>query len=270
MGAASTVSARLGVVEGGSPAGRPIVFAHGFGCDQRMWRHVTPDFEDRYRVVRYDLAGCGSARAAWDRSRHATLDGYADDLVELCEELDLRDAVVVGHSVAATIGVLAHLRRPDRIGALVLVGPSPRYVDDDGYRGGFSAGDIEELLDGLGKNFFGWSAAMAPVIMGAPDRPELAAELEQTFCRNDPDIAHVFAGATFRGDHRDAFRAVRCPTLVLQCTWDAIAPVDVGRWVQAAIPGAELVMIDAVGHCPHVSHPRETSLAIRRFLSTAT
>lgn len=262
----SVATTRLAATERGLREGRPLVFAHGFGCDQRLWRYVTTVFEDRFRVVVYDHAGCGGATAAWDRNRHATLDGYADDLLELCDELGLEDVVVIGHSVAATIAVLAHLRRPYLINSLVLVGPSPCYVDDGGYRGGFSATDIEELLEGIDKNFLGWSAAMAPVIMGNPDRPELAAELEATFCRNDPAIAKVFAAATFRGDHRDAYRKVRCPTLVIQCTKDAIAPVEVGEWVHHAIPGSELALIDAVGHCPNLSHPTETASAIERFL----
>ena len=244
-----------------------MVFAHGYGCDQNMWRLVAPAFEDDHRVVLFDFVGAGgSDESAYDPERYDSLDGYAQDVVEILEELDLRDATFVGHSVSSMVGVLAAGRAPGRIGKLVLVGPSPRYIDAEGYRGGFSEADIDELLESLASNFLGWSSAMAPVIMGNPDRPELGEELTNSFCRMDPRIAEQFARVTFRSDNRKDLAAVRVPTLVLQCTDDAIAPREVGAYVHAAIPGSTLVELEATGHCPNLSAPRATVEAIRAFV----
>jgi len=251
----------------GRPDGQPLLFAHGFGCDQHMWRFVAPAFADRYKVVLFDHVGAGgSDLAAYDRDRYATLDGYADDVLAICRDLDLHDVVFVGHSVSAMIGVLASVKEPDRFARLVLVGPSPRYIDDEGYVGGFGRQDIDELLESLDSNYLGWSSAMAPVIMGNPDRPELGAELTESFCRTDPDIARRFARVTFLSDNRADLSRVTTPTLVLQSRQDAIAPTVVGEYVRDAIPGSELVLLDAVGHCPNLSAPEQTTAAIAAFL----
>ena len=253
----------------GRAVDRPMLFAHGFGCDQSMWRFVAPAFTDSHRVVLFDYVGAGSAdAAAFDAERHDSLEGYARDVIEICEALDLRDVVFVGHSVSSMIGVLAHLDRPDLFSALVLVGPSPRYIDDEGYVGGFSEADIHELLGSLESNYLGWSSAMAPVIMGNDDRPELGQELTASFCRADPEIARRFARVTFLSDNRADLSAVSVPTLVLQCRDDVIAPVEVGEFVQQAIGGSTLTMLDATGHCPHLSAPDDTTAAIRDFLRT--
>ncbi|MFD8201442.1 alpha/beta fold hydrolase [Streptomyces sp. NPDC003470] len=252
----------------GNPLGRTVVLAHGFGCDQNMWRLTVPALAENYRVVLFDYVGAGrSDLAAFTEDRYASLEGYARDAVEVCEALDLRDAVFVGHSVSAMVGVLAAAMAPERIGALVMVAPSPRYIDDDGYRGGFSAEDIDELLTSLESNYLGWSAAMAPVIMGNPERPELGEELKNSFCATDPDMARVFARTTFLSDTRDELKGVAVPTLVLECTQDAIAPREVGAYVHQAIPGSQLVTLDAVGHCPHLSAPEATNEAITDFLA---
>ena len=244
-----------------------MMLAHGFGCDQHMWRHVAPAFEGDHRVVLFDHVGAGgSDLTAFDPDRYATLDGYAADVLEICAELDLEDVVFVGHSVSAMIGVLAAVREPDRFAGLVLVGPSPRYVDADGYVGGFGRQDIEELLDSLDSNYLGWSRAMAPVIMGRPDRPELGEELTESFCRTDPEIARHFARVTFLSDNRSDLPRVTVPTLVLQCSHDVIAPRVVGEYVHHAIPGSRLVVLSATGHCPNLSAPEETVAAIRSFL----
>ncbi len=251
----------------GHPDGRAMIFAHGFGCDQHMWRFVAPAFEADHRVVLFDHVGAGgSDLAAYDPERYGSLGGYADDVVEICEALDVSDAIFVGHSVSSMIGVLAAAREPRRIGKLVLVGPSPRYIDDHGYTGGFSREDIEELLESLDSNFLGWSSAMAPVIMGNPDRPELGAELTESFCRTDPEIAARFARVTFMSDNRADLETVDVPTLVLQCSDDAIAPRAVGEYVHARIPGSTLVQLAATGHCPNLSAPQETIEAIRAFV----
>jgi sigma-B regulation protein RsbQ len=247
-----------------------MVFAHGFGCDQTMWRHVAPAFADRYRVITFDLVGAGGSDAsAWDARRYASLEGHADDIVDLVRELDLHDVVLVGHSVSAMIGALAEVTEPGRFAQLVMVGPSPRYLDDDGYVGGFTREAIEDLLESLSSNYLGWSAAMAPVIVGNPDRPQLGEELTATFCRMDPEVARVFARATFLTDTRDVLPQISAPTLVLQCSDDVIAPSHVGEYVAAHVPRATLVRMRATGHCPNLSAPEETIDVIRSYLDAA-
>ena len=263
-------STRHNVSVSGRPDGPAIVFAHGFGCDQHMWRWVAPAFEDDFRVILFDLAGSGQADpSAYDEQRHSSLQGYADDLVEICRELDVKDGIFVGHSVASMIGVLADVAAPELFERLVMIGPSPRYIDDEDYVGGFSEPDIRELLDSLESNYLGWSSAMAPAIMGNGDRPELGTELTESFCRTDPDRARRFAEVTFLSDNRADLPAVRTPTLVLQCSRDAIAPVTVGEYVAETMPNATLVMLDATGHCPHMSAPEETVAAMWPFVHGA-
>lgn len=248
---------------------RPLVFAHGFGCDQNMWRLMAPYFEAEFQVVLFDHVGAGrSDAAAYDREKYGTLDGYASDVLDICAELALSDVIFVGHSVSAMIGVLAARRRPDLFAALVLVGPSPRYLNDDGYVGGFSQQDITELLDSLDGNYLGWSRAMAPAIMGNPDRPELGTELANSFCRTDPAIASAFARVTFTSDNRADLTGLNLPTLILQCSDDIIAPAAVGEFVHARIPGSQLVVLEATGHCPNLSAPEETAGAVRTFLAS--
>lgn len=261
------VIARHNVLVTGCADGQPMIFAHGFGCDQNMWRFVAPRFEADFRVVLFDHIGAGgSAAGEYDPERYSTLAGYADDVVAICEDLDLKEAVFVGHSVSAMIGLLASLAAPDRIAKLVLVGPSPRYINDLDYTGGFSAEDIAELLDSLESNYLGWSAQIAPVIMGNPERPALGQELTASFCRSDPEIARRFARVTFLSDNRADLAKVSVPTVVLQCANDAIAPVSVGEYVRDHIPGAEMVLLDATGHCPNLSAPNETADAIAAFV----
>lgn len=244
-----------------------MVFMHGFGCDQAMWRHVAPAFADRHRVITFDHVGAGGAPTEdYDENRYATLQGYAADLLSIVRALDLHDVILVGHSVSAMIGALAIIEEPDRFERLVMVSPSPRYVDDDRYRGGFSAEDIDELLDSLASNYLGWSSTMAPLIAGNPDRPELGSELTASFCRMDPAIARQFARATFLSDNRADLPKIAVPTLVLQCTNDPIAPDFVGEYVARAIPDATLVRMRATGHCPNLSAPEETIAAISSFL----
>ena len=261
------VLARNNVHVGGPEGARPMVFAHGFGCDQNMWRFVAPAFADRYRTVLFDYVGAGhSDLTAYDPERYSALDGYARDVVDIADALDLRDTVFVGHSVSAMVGVLAAAAAPDRFGALVLIGPSPRYLNDGDYVGGFTREDIEGLLQSLDSNYLGWSAAMAPAIMGNPDRPELGAELTESFCRTDPEIQRRFARATFLSDNRADLERVSIPTLVLQCSDDIIAPDSVGEYVRDRITGSSFVKLRASGHCPNLSAPQETVDAIAAFL----
>ncbi|MBO1283871.1 alpha/beta hydrolase [Streptomyces sampsonii] len=254
-------------------AGAPVVvLAHGFGCDQNMWRLVVPALERDFTVVLFDHVGSGSSQmSAWSRERYGSLDRYTDDVLEVCRELALGPVTFVGHSVSAMMGVLAAAREPEAFAGLVLLAPSPCFVDDpaSGYRGGFSAADIDELLESLDANYLGWSGAMAPVIMGNPDRPELGEELTNSFCRTDPQIARVFARVTFLSDNRADLAAVRVPTLVAQCSYDAIAPPEVGAFVHAHIPGSRLVTLNATGHCPQLAAPEETVAAIAAFAGVA-
>ena len=247
-----------------------MLFAHGFGCDQNMWRLLAPRFVADYRVVLFDHIGAGgSDLSAYDERRHSSLGGYAEDVVAICRGLELRDVIFVGHSVSAMIGVLAAASCPELFDKLVLVGPSPRYINEEGYVGGFGADDIEDLLASLDSNYLGWSAAMAPAIMGRPDRPELGEELTASFCRTDPELARRFARVTFLSDNRADLRRVQVPTLVLQCSQDVIAPVSVGEFVRDEMPSATLVLLDATGHCPNLSAPEETADAIEQFLDSA-
>ncbi len=250
---------------------QPMLFAHGFGCDQNMWRLITPAFEDDYRIVLFDYVGHGSsARAAYDPRRYATLNGFAQDILDVVHALDLRDVILVGHSVSSIIGVLAINQEPHRFERLIMVGPSPRYLNEPpDYHGGFERGDIEGLLDLMDKNYIGWAGTLAPMVMQNGERPELVGELNESFCSTDPVIARQFARATFLGDNRADLARLPVPSLVLQCSNDAIAPEGVGEYVARETPGSTFRQLAATGHCPHLSHPEETIDAIRDYLSGA-
>jgi sigma-B regulation protein RsbQ len=264
-----STAARHNVNVLGQPDGQPVVFAHGFGCDQNMWRRVWPAFAHDHRIVLFDHIGAGGSDVgAFDPQRYSTLDGYAADVLAICDELALRDVIFVGHSVSAMIGVLAAAARPELFARLVLIGPSPRYIDDQAYAGGFSREDIEELLSAMDSNYLGWSGLMAPAIMGAEQPAELQAELTESFCRADPAIARHFARVTFLSDNRADLSGVRTPSLVLQSHDDIIASVAVGEYVDRELPDSRLVMLDATGHCPNVSAPDEVIAAMRDFLPT--
>jgi sigma-B regulation protein RsbQ len=248
--------------------GPPMVFVHGFGCDQNMWRLLAPHFAESHQVILLDLVGSGqSDLSAYDKQKYSTLDGYASDLCEVLAAVTTAPAVCVGHSVSAMIGMLANLRSPDQFVAQVMVGPSPCYINDGDYVGGFERADIESLLETLESNYLGWSSTMAPVIMGAPDQPSLATELTNSFCRTDPEIARHFARVTFLSDHRAELPRLQAPTLVLQCTEDIIAPRCVGEYLQRTIPDCTLAIIENVGHCPHLSSPSASTTAIEQFLA---
>jgi sigma-B regulation protein RsbQ len=263
-----SVLRRNNVTLSGDATARPIVFAHGFGCSQEMWNAVAPQFEADHRVVLFDAVGAGASDlSAYDPAKYDSLHGYADDLLEILETLDLKDVVFVGHSVAAMVGVLAAVHDPSRFGALVLVGPSPRYVTDaDGYPGPFEQADIDGLLDALDANYLGWSETMAPVIMGNLDRPELGERLTESFCSVDPEIARHFARVTFLSDNRRDLGDLAVPSVVLQCSEDPIAPTPVGRYVHEHLPGSSFVQLAATGHCPNLSAPDELVEQIRTFL----
>lgn len=252
----------------GVAGGQSMLLAHGFGCDQTMWRHVVPAFEQEFRIVLFDYVGHGgSDYSAYDPVRYSSLDGYAQDVLEICRELQLEQVVFVGHSVSATIGALASLREPERFGKLIMIGPSPCYVDDHDYRGGFSREQLEELLAFLEENPLGWSNAMAPSIMGNSDRPQLAQELALSFCRTDPTVAKEFARVTFLSDNRADLPRVATPSLILQCSNDVIACDAVGTYMHERLPNSVFTRLAATGHCPHLSAPEETISAMRSFLA---
>jgi sigma-B regulation protein RsbQ len=260
---------RNAVTLSGRDSGQPMLFAHGYGCDQNMWRLVTPAFADTHRLVLFDHVGNGrSDLTAYDDAKYSSLDGYATDILEIIQENDLHDVLFVGHSVGAMMGLLAAVREPERFAGVVMIGPSPRYLDDetDGYVGGFGRADIEQMLVSLDSNYLGWSSVMAPVIMGNPERPELGEELTNSFCRTDPAIAKKFARVSFLSDNRADLPRVRTRSLVLQCSEDAIAPRVVGEYVHRHLAGSRLVVMEATGHCPNLSAPAETVAAIRAFL----
>ncbi len=246
-----------------------MFFAHGYGCDQNMWRLVTPAFVDEYRIVLFDHVGSGkSDLGAYNRAKYSSLQGYADDILEICDALSITHGVFVGHSVSAMIGILASIKEPERFDRLVLIGPSPRYINDGDYVGGFTEDDISELLEFQDSNYLGWSGALAPVIMGNPDRPELTAELTNSFCRTSPEIAKQFAAVTFRSDNRTDLPKLLARAIVLQCREDTIAPLAVGRYVHEQLSDSQFVVLNATGHCPHLSAPEETVAAIQSYLAS--
>ncbi|MEO5952905.1 MAG: alpha/beta hydrolase [Chloroflexia bacterium] len=249
---------------------QPILFAHGFGCDQNMWRFVTPSFEDDYRIVLFDYVGAGkSDLSAYNPQRYTDLDGYAQDVLDVCEALDLHDVIFVGHSVSSMIGVIAALRKPEYFDRLILVGPSPRYINDlPDYFGGFERADIEGLFDLMDKNYLGWANFLAPVVMKNSERQELSDELEESFCSTDPTTARNFARVTFFSDNRADLPNLTVPSLILQCTDDAIAPSEVGNYVHRHLQNSTFRVLQATGHCPHMSHPEETIEAIKDYLAS--
>ena len=248
---------------------QPMVFAHGFGCDQQMWRFVAPAFHASHQVVLFDHVGCGKSDAsAYDEARHATLAGYADDLVDILRAADLKDVIFVGHSVSSVIGILASLREPERFSRLLLVGPSPRYLNEPpDYVGGFERADIDGLMDMMETNMLGWASFLAPVVMGPHSGDGMTQELRASFCASDPYITRRFAAATFLADNRQDLAGVTIPSLILQCADDAIAPMAVGEFMHARMKGSTLKVLQVSGHCPHMTHPELTIQAIQDYLA---
>jgi len=249
-------------------SGQPMVFAHGFGCDQNMWRFIAPAFADDYRLVLFDYVGHGkSDLTAYNPERYRSLGGYAEDVLDVCHALNLRDVVLVGHSVSSIVGVLAAVKEPELFHSVVCVSPSPRYINDVGYVGGFERNDIEELLNTMDRNYIGWANYLAPIVMGAPERPDLTNELTESFCSTDPRVARQFAEVTFLSDNRHDLPKMRVPSLILQCSEDVIAPLEVGRYMHAHTPHSTLRIMKATGHCPHMSAPAETITLMKAYLA---
>lgn len=245
-----------------------IMFAHGFGCDQNMWRYVYPAFEEDYRVVLFDYVGSGkSDLKTYHPERYSNLNGYAEDILEIAHSLSLKDVILVGHSVSSMIGLLAAVKEPDTFSKIIFIGPSPCYINDEGYVGGFERKDIEDLLDTMDKNYIGWANFLGPAIMKNPERPELAAELTESFCSTDPVIARRFAEATFYSDNRSDLSKLKVPSLIMHCSDDLIAPLEVGDYLHRTIPNSTLRLMKASGHCPQMSAPEETIAIIKDYLA---
>jgi sigma-B regulation protein RsbQ len=262
-----TISARNNVKCFGKGT-QPLMLAHGFGCDQNMWRFITPAFEDDYLVILFDYVGAGKSDVrSYNAERYSSLQGYAQDVLDICNELQLNDVIFVGHSVSSMIGLLAALERPEYFSNIIMVGPSPCYINDDNYTGGFERKDIEGLLETMEKNYIGWANFLAPNIMANKERPELSEELTESFCSTDPVIASEFARATFFSDNRNDLAKLKIPSLILQCSDDIIAPMEVGTYLHQNLPQSELKIMKAKGHCPHMSEPEETIKLIKEYLS---
>jgi len=250
-----------------SGKGQPMLFAHGFGCDQNMWRYITPAFENDYQIILFDYVGAGKSDASqYNHERYSSLSGYAKDILEICDTLDLKEVIFIGHSVSSMIGLLAAIEKPEIFSEIIMVGPSPCYINKEGYLGGFEQRDIEGLLETMEKNYIGWANFLAPNIMANPDRPELGQELTESFCSTDPVIANQFAKATFFSDNRGDLSKLRIPSLILQCSSDIIAPLEVGDYLHKNINKSTLKVMKATGHCPHLSQPEETISLIKDYL----
>lgn len=246
---------------------QPMLFSHGYGCDQNMWRYVYPAFEEDYKIILFDHTGAGNSdESQYSYEKYDSLQGYTEDLLEICNELNLQDVILVAHSVSSMIAVLAANKEPQRFSKLILIGPSPRYINDEDYYGGFKREDIDDLIQALDSNYLGWASNMAPVIMGNDDRPELGEELTNSFCRANPSIARHFAKVTFLSDNRKDLHKVEVPALILQCSEDVIAPKEVGEYVHKQIKKSSLRLLKATGHCPNLSAPEETIEVMKEFL----
>jgi sigma-B regulation protein RsbQ len=245
-----------------------ILFANGFGCDQNVWRNITPAFKGQYQLITFDYVGAGqSDLSAYDPLRYNNLDGYAMDVLEIIETLALSDVIFVGHSVSCMIGVRAALKCPSYFSKLIFVSPSPCYINDAGYVGGMEKSDLDGLFEMMDSNYLGWSGTMAPLIMGNGDHPELGEELTANFCATDPDIAREFAKVTFLSDNRADLQNLRVPSLTLQCTDDILAPLEVGYYLNERTPANTLVILKATGHCPHLSASEETIREIYNYIN---
>ncbi|HEX8517624.1 MAG TPA: alpha/beta hydrolase [Bacteroidia bacterium] len=247
---------------------QPMVFAHGFGCDQNMWRYITPAFEENFKIVLFDYVGAGNSDLkSYNKERYSDLTGYAEDVLEICEALELKNVIFIGHSVSSMIGALAAIKKPEQFANIIMVGPSARYINDEGYLGGFAKKDILELLDTMENNYIGWANFLAPAIMKNPEKPELGAELTESFCSTDPVIARQFAEVTFLSDNREDLKKMKTPSLIMQCSDDIIAPLEVGDYLHKNIPNSSLKVLSATGHCPHMSAPEETIAVIKEYLA---
>lgn len=246
---------------------KTLLFAHGLGCDQNVWRYIIPALEDDHKIVLFDYIGSGkSDLSRYSKQRYSSLDGYADDILAICAALDLREVIFVGHSVSGMIGMLAAIKRPALFSRLIMIGPSPCYLNEPAYSGGFDRENIEQLLAMMKENYVEWAAFFAPKAMGNEDRPELSNTLKTAFCKADPAITCDFASVTFLSDNRKDLNQLTVPTLILQPANDIVAPKHIGEYMQQHIRDSTLYYMQATGHFPHLSAVEETVELIRKYL----
>ncbi|MYL23199.1 alpha/beta fold hydrolase [Halomonas alkaliantarctica] len=247
---------------------RTLMLAHGFGCDQKMWRFLIPRLERHYTLVLFDYVGSGNSdTSAFDVERYARLEGYAQDILDICEALSLKDVTLIGHSVSSIIGLIACETAPERFSRLVMIAPSPSFQNHPpDYYGGFEQEDLQDLLDLMDMNYIDWANYLAPLVMDKQNGDTLVNELSDSFCSIDPVAAKTFAQATFTADYRHILPDTPCPTLIVQSKHDALAPQHIGHYMHDVMPHSTLLMIDTVGHCPHMSHPRQVLDAVLDFL----
>jgi sigma-B regulation protein RsbQ len=246
---------------------KTLMFGHGFGCDQNTWRLITPAFEEDYRIILFDYVGAGNSDlSAWDHERYSDLQGYAQDIVDICDDLGFEDVIFIGHSVSSMIGLLAVKLRPTIFEKIVFIGPSPRYINDVDYKGGIEAQDLDDLLELMDSNYLGWSAMIAPSIMGNPEQPQLSEGLAQSFCATDPEIAKTFARVTFLSDNRADLSLLDIPNLTIQCNDDFLTSKWVAEYINQHTKKNTIAMLDSSGHCPHLSDPNGVIQAIKSFI----
>ncbi len=245
-----------------------IMLAHGFGCDQNMWRLLIPYLKDDCKLVLFDYVGSGnSIKQSFNLERYSDLYGYAKDVNEIIDYLNLTKVHFIGHSVSAMIGLIAQINTPDKFSSLTMVCPSPCFLNKPpSYIGGFEAEDLEELLSLMDKNYMGWANYLSPLVMGATNSKELIDELSNSFCSTDPLMAKQFARATFFGDYRHLLSKSACKTLILQSENDNLASLEIGHYIDNEMQNSELKIIDADGHCLHMTHPSVISPLIHTFV----
>ena len=245
-----------------------LLFSHGFGCDQNMWRFITANFVTDYQIIVFDHVGAGhSDLLAYDRVKYDSLSGYANDLLDICQELNLTHATLIGHSVGAMIGILSAIRQPEHFHKLILIGPSPCYLQQEQYYSSFTYKDVEEMLNYMETDYVNWSVTFAEFIMGSTPYPSLIEEMANSFCNTNPEIAKHFARVSFLSDHRSDLTHVKTKTYILQCSDDMIAPEEVGQFMNQKIEGSTLIHLQATGHCPNLSAPLETNAIIEACLA---
>ena len=264
----NTVTMRNNVKVVGKKNAPVLMLAHGFGCDQNMWRFILPELEYHYQIVLFDYTGSGNSLLTdYTVEKYSTLEGYAKDIIDIIDELQLKAVTIIAHSVSSTIASIASLDRPKIIKKIVMVCPSPCFLNiPPDYQGGFERSDLEELIGLMDKNYIGWANYLAPLVMGRSQSEELIGELSGSFCSTDPIVAKAFAQATFFSDHRHLLQKITCPVQILQSSSDALASISIGYYMAEKIVNSELVVIEAEGHCLHMTNYQKVTQVCLKFI----